>query len=249
MYQSAIGRRKWDDKILNDSTTNEAALGNLRFFNPAVPGTLTSANAASGTFLRKYEFKYMKVDMTWRCASTNGGTVTAMIVLPKRNGDDTPLTTFTNGIADQGVGGALVKEQPSIWITDSAQFNEKYKIVKKIHKHLEPGQQLTLSYNTGCYRYDPTAFDDDPTSVRKDAKQVFMVASILGDLVGEQGNPFTVTYGQTSMQFMMSQQWKVEYDAGCPGIRDIVNQSLPGTTMTIQEFAKKPASAMVTYAN
>lgn len=147
-----------------DALALENALTNLKYYNPSVPGTLTTASGASGTFSHKFLFQTIHTQFKIRNNYQSPCKVTVYIVTPKNDTSKAPLTTFTDGLADIG---SPTSTSPLVFITDSLVFKNLYKIEKSITKVLDAGKSCKMSYTIKDLLYDTSYFDAHTSSYKK----------------------------------------------------------------------------------
>lgn len=141
----------------NYTTNIELALAQLRYFNPATPGTYTTVDLTSGTNSKAVSIQcksYMTVSNNYQVPVK----VTLYCVAPKVDHSVTPTAAIDNGLSDASAG-PLTITSPTVHPTDSYQFNDLWRIKQSKSKYLRPGQKLTLAYSTKWFEYDPALVD------------------------------------------------------------------------------------------
>lgn len=189
----------------------EAVLAQLRFFNPSTPGTLTQADGATGTYMRDYLFK----SIYHMCTAVNNYQVPAKVTIyscvPKQDTNIAPITAFQNGLADVGNPAST---SPMVYLSDSDEFNDLWRIDKSITKVLQPGQTLSCVFTAKNMRYSPATFDSHSLSYQSRFKcQAFIVrvTGVLGhdtSVASEQG------FLASGIDCTCHAKHVVEYDGG-----------------------------------
>ncbi len=123
----------------NNLSITEAALSSLRFFNPAVPGTLTTADGKTGTYARSYYFQSVHSKVTMRNNAKVAGRMTIYVCVPKKDGSVSTTTCIASAVADQGANAAYTATSPLTFPTDGLEFNDLWKIVDSKSRTLEGG--------------------------------------------------------------------------------------------------------------
>lgn len=97
-------------------TALESEFDALRYYDPAVPGTLVTAAAGTGTYSRTLSVKSIYHSLLLR----NGYTVPLKLnihaMVPKRDTSITPSTALSNGSSDQLIDA--ISTAPTIYLSD-----------------------------------------------------------------------------------------------------------------------------------
>jgi len=196
----------------NYSAYIEQVLGQLRYFNPATPGTLTTVDLTSGT-----NQKEVQISCRGSMQLTNNYQTPAMVCLyllrPKVDTDTNPVAAITNGMADTS-SGPLTDTSITVYPTDSCQFNDLWIIEKSVRKVLSPGKTCMLSYSTKEFSYDPSFSDTHALTYQKSNQaKVFLVR-----IQGTMGHDTTVSTEQGTLlagvDIAHSIKYVVKYPAG-----------------------------------
>ncbi len=139
----------------NSTTLTELALAELRYYDPANPGTYIQSDLSAGT---NYKQTICRSFSTYTVM--NNFQIPCKISLykciPKLDTQISTTAAITNGFAD--VGGLAVTN-PQTFPTDSNQFVKLWKVVKTIKKVLYPGQICKLTHASKEFSYDPSFVD------------------------------------------------------------------------------------------
>lgn len=153
---AAVNSQAAGDVLGYSAVTLESVLANCKFFNPSVPGTLTTADLSSGTFQRDIHFKRAMSKIIVRNNYQVPARVRLYGCVAKEDTGITPRTTWVNGLAD--IGSAVYTDAMT-YPSDSRQFTDIYKVAVSLRKTLEPGQECELSYSSKEFDYDPSLYD------------------------------------------------------------------------------------------
>lgn len=191
-------------------TNLEAVLGQLRFFNPSAPTTLVQASGASATYYREYMFKSIYTNTLVRNNYQIPCKVTVYTVIPREDTSQAPLTTFTNGLADVGNPSS---SSPLVFLTDSDEFNDLWKIVKSKSKILLPGEQMHLMHSVKNILYSPATYDSHVLTYQRRFGSYVQIVRVEGclahDLLAdEQG------FSLAGVDVAWETKYEVIYDAG-----------------------------------
>lgn len=190
----------------------ETALGNFRYYNPAIPGTLTTADGSTGTYSRKFHFTslYSKVEL--RSASRVPVKVSAYLLTPKQDTGIEPHTAMTGGLTDQAnPSNTSILINPS----DSEEFNSLWSIRMCKKFVLGPEGTRTLKWSSRDVTYDPSKTDAHNLKYQKQFKNCVWYFRIQGttsyDLTQASGQVGT-NYGAVAIHGYTKLVCK--YDAG-----------------------------------
>ncbi len=194
----------------NTVTTLETVLAQLRYYNPAVPGTLITASGVTAAFTHDFVFTRTFLKVT----AVNNYQVpcicTIYVCVPKRDTSIAPTTAFTNGLTD---AGAPTATSPLVYLTDSQQFQDIWRIHKSNKSVLQAGQHMSCVFTPGIYDYDPSLTDSQTDSYQPSNKGcafVIRVEGVLGhDAVEDE--QATIAAG---VDFQLDRTFEVQYDAG-----------------------------------
>lgn len=188
----------------------EVVLAELRFFNPAVPGTLTQGSGASGTYTREYMFKSIATNVTIRNNYQVPAKVTYYIVAPKEDTSIAPLTSFTNGLTDVG---APSSSSQLVHLTDSDEFNDLYRIVSSKSKVLLPGMQMHALHSVKDILYSPATYDSHSLSYQKKYGSYMILVRVEG-VIAHDSSADQQGLAQAGVDVLADTTYRVIYDAG-----------------------------------
>lgn len=197
--------------ILGYSTaTLESILSQCKFFNPSVPGTLTTADISSGTFQRDIHFATAYTRLRVRNNYQVPARVSIYCCLVKDDTSISPRTAWANGLADIG---SVTYTDPMTFPSDSQQLSDLYKIESSVKKVLIPGQEMSLSYSAPKFIYDPSLVDSHNLTYLKQYKchgYIVVVEGVMGHdtTADEQGNL------AAGVDIEIYRNFKVHYSAG-----------------------------------
>jgi len=136
-------------------TKLETVIANLRYFNPATPGTYTTVDFTSGT-----QSKSIRIKMYSKLNIRNNYVVPAKVDIyvctPKQDTTITTVAAVTAGYVD--IGGVDI-DSSLMYPSDSPSFTQLWKIVKHTHFTLKPGGERSASFSKPYFDYDPSLVD------------------------------------------------------------------------------------------
>lgn len=188
----------------------EVVLAQLRFFNPSSPGTLIQGSGATGTYYRDYLFKTVHTNLTIRNNYQIPAKVTVYVCVPKEDTSIAPDTAFTNGLADVGNPSS---SSPLVYLTDSDEFNDLWKIQSSKSKLLLPGVQFHVSYSNNNISYSPATIDSHSLSYQKRFGSYVILVRCEG-IIAHDSSADQQGMAQAGVDLTWDTTYKVEYDAG-----------------------------------
>lgn len=197
-----------------NNTLIETALTNLRYWSESTGAYVD----ASPTGTASAEMRISRVYT--RCVIRNNYQTPCYIefycCVPKEDTSIGPTDAYSNSLADQDNPSGT---SPLMYLTDSDQFNDLWKIEKSMRRELMPGQELALSYNFKPFMYDPSLIDSHPQDFRrKYGAHVYVVRTcgvIAHDTIASEFG-----FIQSGVDIYRDVTIKVEYDSGGPSLND-----------------------------
>lgn len=162
---ASVNQCNYINIIRNSVTDLEAVIDGLQYFNPSVPGTLTTVDATSGTYHKEVEINSTFSRLECRNNYQSPCIVDIYCVTPKQDTGIAVSTAVTNGFSD--VGSGLGINSILMYPSDSPQFNDLYKIVSHVRKELNPGQSCKSTFTGGSFQYDPSYVDSHALANQK----------------------------------------------------------------------------------
>lgn len=188
----------------------EAVLGQLRFFNPAVPGTLTTADGSTGTYYREYLFKSIVSTHTVKNNYQIPCKVTLYYCCPRTDTNIGPITAFTDGITDTSNASST---SLFIGLKDSDEFRDLWRVAKQKTKLLLPGRQFSLTHSIKNMLYSPATYDSHAVSYQTRFKCFYVICRVEG-IPAHDSAANEVGYTNGGVDVVWKTNYKVQYDAG-----------------------------------
>lgn len=190
----------------------EAQLANLKFFNPATPGTLTSASGVSGTYQRNMLFKSVSSKLCLRNNYQSDADVSLYLCACKDDTDLSAYTAWQNGITKGSNLSAT--SQIGQYPSDYNVFNDLYKIVKTHKMVLTPGQYFTTSNTVDNVEYDSSTVDAHNLTHQTEYKNFQWLIIVKGVISHDTSVATEQTLAQAGVDWQMSNTYVIEYNAG-----------------------------------
>ncbi len=222
----------------------ETVLGKMLFYDPTAPTVLVAASGDSGTYSRSYYFDNVYSKLTLRNNYMVPAQVRIYCVIPKQSTDVSSYNSVVNGLANNP-GTTFPITSPSVFITDVQEFNDLWKIEKSVMKTLDPGEDISMSYNAKAFMYDPSTVDDQSMAYnKKHGTHQFIVA--VSGVIGHDTSLGEYQLSKAGVDSLLETTVRVVYQAGA----DIKVMELEDATDNITnnvEISNKPANANQNY--
>lgn len=205
----------------------ESALAQCRFFDPAAPGTLITANLASPTYKQN-----IQVSAVSRMLIKNNYqvpcVVTYAVALPKVDTSIDPTSALQNGLTDTGN-----PDNTSTLLSyhDSDQFNDLWKC-KLRSRVLRPGQQIIVKHFQKSFTYDPSFTDSHNMSFQKQTKSAVYIYRLQGVLGHDTSTSSEQGMAPAGIDVYVSTNYTITYDSGGAAVRTIVLAENASQTFT-----------------
>lgn len=141
----------------NSTALLETVLAQLRYYDPSNPSTLLQADGSAGTFQKDFYFTRVNCRIVLRNNYQVPALVKVYACVPKDDTSISPNTAYVNGLAD--IGG-VSSNSSLMYLTDSVQFTDLWRIAKSKRTLLQPGSQCVLTWSApNSFQYDPSLVD------------------------------------------------------------------------------------------
>jgi hypothetical protein len=195
------------------NTSNlEAAMAFLRYYDPSVPGTLITADAATGTYTRQIHFKSVSQKLTCRNNYQVPCWVTVYGCTPKNDTNITAPSFYSSGVTDQTIG-PLAVTSPLLWPTDIKMVTDNWNMKRMKHKFLQPGAQFSVSHYGKSFDYDPSNVDTHNLQFQK-KYQAFQYVIRVEGVYGHDTAAAEATTLQAQIEAFVDSKFVMTYDAG-----------------------------------
>lgn len=190
-------------------TRHEAAMGNLRFFDPAT-NSLVLANVATGTYHRDILMKITR-DLHFRNNYHVPANVMVWSCTPKKATNTTAINAINRGLFDQG---GVASSSPLVYPRDSKEFRDIWRPVLLYKGLMQPGQEKTVKANTDYFKYNFSTNDNETESFQpRQGGHVFLIR-IVGVLGHDSVQLTEHTDLPCGLDFMVKVNYVFKYDAG-----------------------------------
>jgi len=193
------------------TTELEAAMANLRYYDPSVPGTLVTADASTGTYTRQIHFKNVHERLTLRNNYQVPCIIRVWYCTPKNDTSISAHTFYTAGIADQCIGG--VNTSPLLYPSDINNVNANWNLHMMKNMILQPGSQTSCAKSTGAFDYDPAQVDSHNLAYQKKYKAHTWYIRIEG-VIGHDSVSAQFSTLPAAVDVFMDRKYEITYDAG-----------------------------------
>lgn len=231
--------------IRNKTTDYETALQNLKYFNPAVPGTLTTASASSGTYQRNILIQKMSHAIDLRNNYQVDADVLVYLCTVRDDTNQSVTDAWNSGVPD---GSNLTD------LTDLNQYPTDYNLVKDLYNlkrvyrgRLKPGQSHRVSHAVQDVEYDSSTVDTHSLTYQKEYKTFGFLVIVKGTLSHDTATLAEQGLQQAAVDYESVATMTVKYSAG-------INISFTHVSNTYDAFtssgvqSQKPIPDNVSYS-
>lgn len=210
ILENVSEHRDFLGEALSRTSALQAAMANFRYWDPATQA-LVVANPSAGTQAQDIRFKSIHKKIGIFNNYQVPCQVTVYATLPKQQTSITPTGAFVLGMADQGNPTISLS---NIYLTDSDQFKESWKIVKSMTRRLLPGGHMSMSHNAKAFDFDPAYFDTHAFDFIPEYTNIVWVVRLEGVL----GHDSVVTTEEGNLpagvDIVFDTKFVMNYDAG-----------------------------------
>lgn len=207
---AAINSQNMSSVSHYSTSTLEAVLGQLRYYDPSTPGTLIQASGATGSYKKDFMFKSLYANMCIRNNYQSPVKLSVYVVQPKTDTSIDSVTAFTNGLTDVGAPSST---SPMVFLTDSEQFKDLWKIVNSKNYNLRPGEMINYISSVKDIIYDPSLSDSQTESFQKKSKCRQFILRVEG-IIAHDTSADQQGHISGGIDYSMDRTFKVVYDAG-----------------------------------
>lgn len=191
----------------------ESACTNLRYYDPAVPGTLVTANASTGTFARDVFFKDFYFKLLLRNNYQVPCRVKVYLCKVKNDTNELPTATYTAAITDQVINAGVDETDYTIHLTDIERVKEVWNVDCLVDKVLEPGHEAVATHSTGAFNFDPSHADSYTNAYQQTFKGSVFVIRVEG-ILGHDTAAAEYTLLPAGVDILLTKKATIQYDAG-----------------------------------
>lgn len=233
---------------LTDSTatgTLEAAMANLRYYNPSAPATLVTADASTGTYTRQVHFKSIFEKLTIRNNYQIPAMVTIWSCVPKADTNTSPSAFYSAAVTDQTISMAVTS--PLLYPTDMKIVRDNWTLKRVYSGKVEPGQQRVVKHYSKSFDYDPSNVDSHALAYQKKYGAHIFYIRVEG-CIAHDSIASEYTTSQAGIDTFLDRKFVMTYDAGV-NLDDFSEDNNAGTTFTnAGVVSNKPVSDNQSYS-
>lgn len=228
--------------IGNSIAVCDRALARLRYYNPSVPGTLTTADGSTGTYDRTFKIRG-KMVRTYRNNSNFDQHVTWYVYVVK---DDTSVSVgsaWSQGLTDKS---NTTFQSPFVDPDDSEIVKSLYKKVKAEHRVVKPGDTFMCQHVAPWIEYNPSVMDTQTEAYQKVNQCYEMLCVVAGTIVYSAASLTSAARGPTQYNIETIEELTVLYNSGGPALKYIhVEDGRP--SFTDDQQSNQPAPAVQSF--
>lgn len=228
----------------NDTTQIEQALANTKYFNPATPGTLTTASSVAGTYQRNMLIDYSSLTLNIRNNYQVPCEIDVYLCTVKDDTNQGPVSAWNAAVPD----GSNLTDSTDLnqYPTDYNTYNDLWKTKKLMSKLLQSGQQITVSHSTSDFEYDSATVDTHGLVYQKEYK-CFAIMVVLKGVLAHDTVLDEQCINPAGLDIEQKRVMKVKYSAGINiSYSQVVNTYDTITNTSV--VANKPVSDNQSYS-
>lgn len=240
---AAVNQQSYSSHAVGSTTQFEAVLAQLKYYDPTTPGTLLTADGASGTYSKEFLFDTLYAKA---CARNNyqvPARVTMYILKLKTDTSITPSNAYSDGLVDVGNPTA---SSPLVFVSDSQQFNDLYSIFKTKSRILQPGQEMCISHGEKAIMYDPSFVDAHSHTTQKRYKAFYIFIRVEG-VIGHDTTADEQGMLGAGIDYYVDKKFVVKYQAGADIHTIYIDDNASGFTNS-GVVSAKPVSDNLSYS-
>lgn len=197
---------------INTTADYEDALSRLKYYDPATPGTLITAAAATGTYQKNFLVKSIYSKLELRNNYQSDAEVTVYLARVKADSSISSTTAWGDGITTDA-GSVTATSELGQFPTDYDVFNDLWSCKRVVHKVLSPGESTVATHAISDVEYNPALVDEHTATYQQRfrcAEWLIVVKGCLShdNAANEQG------YSAAGIDMNHHRTWVVSYDAG-----------------------------------
>lgn len=214
---TTAGASAYNSFSVNDAGFIELALAQLRFFDPAVPGTIVTGNGATGTYERRFGIKsscILEIKNNYQIP------VNLEVHEFRANSDttQTPYTYANTLLNDNSNAGASALLNPLINVKDARGLGEMWKSMNTKYLTLLPGETCTMSASIPAIEYDPSEFDNHAMDYQVDWFSTSYLVGVTGTIGHDVTTSSEIGFTQAGVDCVFKRQASIRYNAGGPAL-------------------------------
>lgn len=212
----------WDAKqneqgiqLINGSTntTVEAALAQLRYYNPSAPSTLVTADGTTGTYNKEFLVRNTHSTLMLKNSFMVPCNVSVYLCRPKRDTSITPSTSWQDGLTD--TTASVTTTSILVYPTDSSVFTDLWSIEKKKTYYMPAGKKITCTHSEKAFQYEPSVNDEHALTYQRKNKSFVWMVVIHGDMSHDSVAPSTqLGTTKVSLDYLVINKYVINYAAG-----------------------------------
>lgn len=227
------------------SVNIEAALANLRYYDPATPGTLTTADFTSGTYSKKVLIKYAMQEVKIANNYQSRAHVKVYAFSFKDDTSNNANGLWTAGGADNASGTitpGTLNQSP----TDYTLFNQMIRTKVLFDGVLQPGSYKSFKQSNKDIEYDPSFKDTETATYSPRYKSGGILVIVKGTICHDSANAAVNGTSAAGVDVEYKQTMKILYQAGVNIKFTVLNNAYDAMTTAVE--SSKPVADNITYS-
>lgn len=222
----------------------ESSLQYCKFFNPSVPGTLTTANLSTGNYQRDVLFNNISQKLVFRNNYNVPCELTVYLCKVKDDTSQGVVTAWDAAVPDASnlTDSTDLNQYPS----DYHLVTDLWNLTKKCEVILQPGDMKQVNHASGQFSYDPATADVHTTSYQKENKAYVWLVVLKGVIAHDSSVGTEQGLGGAGVDVESRIVYNIEYNAGTNIKYTQVNNTYDAFT-NVPQVSNKPACDNQTY--
>lgn len=220
-----IYRTQWPHRIVSTTNTQgvyrtninrtsdyEGALALLKYYDPATPGTLITADASTGSYQKNFLIKNLYSKLELRNNYQTDVELTVYLCRVKADSSISPSTAWGDGIATDA-GNVTAVTELGQYPNDYDVFRDLWSCKRVVHKVLSPGESTLATHSVDDVEYNPALVDEHSAVYQQRFKSSEWLVVVKGCVshdttLDEQG------LSAAGVDMIHHRTWQISYDAG-----------------------------------
>lgn len=197
----------------NGTNEYELVLAQLKYYDPAVPGTLVTADGTSGTYQKDFLFKNIYGKLHMRNNYQTDCEVIVYLCKPKADTSQSPSQAWTDGIADDPGNITSYSNYGSL-PTDYDTARQFWSYKRMATKSLSPGQSLEVSHAVNDVEYNPAFTDTHNLQYQRGLKHFQWLIIVRGTISHDSAVATEQGISEAGIDVISTDVYECHYDAG-----------------------------------
>lgn len=211
---TSINTSAYEAITINDQTWIETAIAQMRYYDPATPGTIVVANGATGTYQRVFRVKssvIMEGKNNYQIPVTVEIHSMACVA-------DTGNSSYAYALTCLGDNSNLDLTSPIINLRDARNLGDLWKVEASKFITLLPGETFSIEKTLDYIDYDPSEYDNHTLIYQPDWKSFQFLVGVTGGIAHDKTTVTNCGLSAGGIDWVAKRQSVIRYNAGGPAM-------------------------------